>query len=174
MELKQRIQEELRGLERLALSIPGFKGYKDKELRREADRLLRQHVARKLEEVKDQLQELQLTYISAGKIGLIDDVERAVMKLQNVIDRLKTASYGYTGFFDAVKVKEEELDALYSFDQAMLDKVEAIGESVKKLRETEARGEELIKLIAGVIAEADVLMDAFKRRQEAITGFSGG
>ncbi len=173
MELKQRVQEELRGLERLALSIPGFKGYKDKELRRETDRILRQHVARKLEEVKDQLQELQITYASSGKIGLLDDVERAVMKLQNVIDRLKTASYGYAGFFDAVKVKEEELDALYAFDQALLEKVEAIGESAKKLRETEAQGEELLRLIAGVISEADALMDTFKRREEAIVGFQG-
>ena len=173
MELKQRVQEELRGLERLALSIPGFKGYKDKELRREADRILRQHVARKLEEVKDQLQELQITYASSGKIGLLDDVERAVMKLQNVIDRLKTASYGYAGFFDAVKVREEELDALYAFDLALLEKVEAIGESAKKLRETEAQGEELLRLIAGVISEADALMDTFKRREEAIVGFQG-
>jgi len=42
-----------------------------------------------------------------------------VTKLQILIDRIKTASYGYAGLFDAVRIRENELDALNKFDQAM-------------------------------------------------------
>ena len=42
-------------LERLVNMIPGFKGYRDKELRRDADRVEREHIASQLEEVKKPL-----------------------------------------------------------------------------------------------------------------------
>jgi hypothetical protein len=40
----------------------------------------------------------------------VDDLEGAAIKLRQFIDRVRTASYGYAGFFDAVKVRSEELD----------------------------------------------------------------
>lgn len=171
MSWKSRLEEELRGLEKLALSIPGFKGYKEKELRREADRILRQHVASTLEEARGLLQEAQIMVMQKGKIGLLDDMERAIMKLQNTIDRVRTASYGYSGFFDAVKVREEELDALYNFDLSLLEKAKAMVNAVKGLKETIEKGEELLPIINQIISEADTLMDTFLKRQEAIMSF---
>ncbi|MCS7287184.1 MAG: hypothetical protein RMK30_09200 [Anaerolineae bacterium] len=173
MDLKSQLERHLRGLEKLALSIPGFKGYKEKEIRREADRLLRQHVASVLEEARGLLQETQIMVMQRGKIGLLDDLERAVMKLQNTADRLRTASYGYSGFFDAVKIREEELDALYDFDLSLLGKAEALVAAAKGLKEAAGGGEELLPLINQIISEADALMDTFLRRQEAVINFKG-
>lgn len=171
MDFRSRLEEELRGLEKLALSIPGFKGYKEKEIRREADRLLRQHLASVLEEARGLLQEAQIMVMQRGKIGLLDDLERAIMKLQNTIDRLRTASYGYSGFFDAVKIREEELDALYKFDLSLLEKAEAMVAAAGGLKETIEKGEELIPAINKIISEADTLMDTFLKRQEAVMSF---
>ena len=39
-------------LERLMNSVPGFKGYRERDLRRDADRLQREHLASRLDEVK--------------------------------------------------------------------------------------------------------------------------
>jgi|YelNatPaOPRAMG01_1025707.scaffolds.fasta_scaffold02186_11 hypothetical protein len=168
MELK------LRALEKLALSIPGFKGYKEKEIRRETDRLLRQHIASILEEARSLIKETQITVMQKGKIGLLDDLERAIMKLQNTIDRLKTATYGYSGFFDAVKIREEELDALYNFDLSILEKAQAMLSSAKSLKETAEKGEELIPAINNIISEADSLLATFLKRQEAVLSFREG
>lgn len=173
MDFRSRLEEELRGLEKLALSIPGFKGYKEKEIRREADRLLRQHLASVLEEARGLLQEAQIMVMQKGKIGLLDDLERAIIKLQNTIDRVRTASYGYSGFFDAVKIREEELDALYKFDLSLLEKAEAMVTAARGLKETIEKGEELIPAINKIISEADTLMDSFLKRQEAVMSIKG-
>jgi len=162
---------KLRALEKLALSIPGFKGYKEKEIRRETDRLLRQHIASILEKARGLIKETQITVMQKGKIGLLDDLERAIMKLQNTIDRLKTAPYGYSGFFDAVKIREEELDALYNFDLSILERAQAMLSSAKSLKETAEKGEELVPAINNIISEADSLMTTFLKRQEAVMSF---
>ncbi len=173
MDLRSQLDKGLRGLEKLALTIPGFRGYKEKEIRREADRLLRQHLASVLDEARGLLQEVQITVMQKGKIGLLDDLERAIMKLQNTTDRLRTATYGYSGFFDAVKIREEELDALYNFDLSLLGKAETVIAAARGLKEAADKGEDLLPLISQMISEADSLMDLFLKRQEAVMSFKG-
>ena len=48
MDLRETVGANLSGFESLVHKIPGYKGYKDKELRREADKLLRNEVASKI------------------------------------------------------------------------------------------------------------------------------
>jgi hypothetical protein len=47
--------------------------------------------------------------------------------LNLLIDHLRTGATGYAGLFDAVKVKEPELDRVYQFDTAL-------GAGVRKLK----------------------------------------
>ena len=42
------VQGQMRLSERIAAFIPGFRGYKEKEIRRESDRLVRNHLYMKL------------------------------------------------------------------------------------------------------------------------------
>ncbi|MGB9879133.1 MAG: hypothetical protein ACPLRM_00100, partial [Anaerolineae bacterium] len=122
-DLVQRIQGARNKLEEMVKEVPGYKGYKDKEVRREADKLVRLQVARGFEEQMRRLYRVEAQLASTGRLGMLMVLDRALMRLQFLIDRLKTASYGYAGLFDAVKVKEAELDALYNYDAAMLDSV---------------------------------------------------
>ena len=48
-------KEEMRLSERILAAIPGFHGYKEKELRRESDKLIRNHLYLKLSEAKTDL-----------------------------------------------------------------------------------------------------------------------
>jgi hypothetical protein len=57
-----------------------------------------------------------------------------VQKLQILTDRIKTASYGYAGLFDAVRIREEQLDALNKFDQAMATRTVDIKMAIANLR----------------------------------------
>jgi len=170
-DLRQRVEGALSGLEGLVRKIPGYKGYKDKELRREADKLLRLHAARAFEELRRRLNSVQVELTNAGRLGVIVTLDRALMKMRYLIDRLKTASYGYAGLFDAVKVKEAELDALYEFDSALLDKVEMVSDLVKAVSAAEAdadvtkTGNELL----GVLEEIN---ETFSKRQDVVLGIS--
>ncbi len=166
--MRQVVESSLGGLEKLVKKVPGYKGYKEKELRREADRLLRMEVAAKLDDQRKRLAELQNQLISLAQIEFLDDLERAVMKLQLLIDRIKTASYGYAGLFDAVKVKEEQLDALYEFDNEMLNSVEEIAAGVDQVSSAITAQEGVSGAIADLVNTVSEANTTFGHREEAI------
>jgi len=168
MDLRETVEKGLGGLETLAKKLPGYKGYKEKELRREADKLLRTQVADELDDQRKRLSELQVQLISLAQIEFLDDVERAVMKLQLLIDRLKTASYGYAGLFDAIKVKEVQLDTLYEFDSKMLDLVDQIAAEVDKVTSAITANEGGGVAIAELVLTIEQANQTFSHRRQAI------
>ncbi len=167
-DLTEKIRASQGKLEDLASIIPGYKGYKQKEQRREADKLLRLYVARQYEEQLGRLNRVQYDLTMNGRLASIVTLERASTKLQLLIDRLKTASYGYAGLFDAVKVDEAALDKLYDFDQAMLDGVSQVAALLDKLAEA-ARVEASTAAEAGdLIAALETLNNTFTQRQDVL------
>jgi len=169
MNLLDNIKGEMSGIEKLAAKIPGYKGYKEKELRRDADKLLREHLAKRLRTVKTQLDGLQVDLIGAGKIDLLDEAGSAATQIQTFIDRLRTASYGYAGLFDAARIKENDLDRVYEFDSALVsyaDRIEdAIGRARAELEGEDARA--LILMIRDLAREAN---STFDERQDVLRG----
>jgi hypothetical protein len=162
------VEGSLGGFEKLTGKIPGYHGYKEKELRREADKLLRVELAYKFDDQRKRLSGLQQELISQALIEFLDDLERAAMKLQLLIDRIKTASYGYAGLFDAIKVKEEQLDALYDFDNQMLDFVDEVAADVDEVTSAVSAGEGAGEAIRALIGTVDEANQAFGHREEAI------
>ncbi|HUV95701.1 MAG TPA: hypothetical protein VMX14_12880 [Anaerolineae bacterium] len=167
-DLTEKIQSSQNKLEELISRVPGFAGYKQKEQRREADKLLRLYVARQYEEQLTRLSNTQYAMVSQGRLKAMSTLERGVTKLQLLIDRIKTASYGYAGLFDAIKVDEGALDRLYSFDQAMLEGVDKIAADLDRLDEA-AQAEAATLTEAGqLIADLEALNNTFSRRQDVI------
>ena len=169
-DITEKIQAAQSKFEQLVAKIPGYAGYKKREQRREADKLLRLHVARKYEGQLKRLHEAQYAMTARGRLGAIMTLERASMKLQLLVDRLKTASYGYSGLFDAVKVDEEALDRLYEFDAKMLEGVDRVSTILDRLEEAlnadmpnPAEANELVR-------ELDALNDIYSQRQDVIIG----
>lgn len=169
-DLFEQIQGDRGRIESFIGKIPGYKGYKEKEMRREADSLLRQALARRLEEQWRRLPDIQKQLLSNAQIQWLDDVEGATMKLQTFIDRLKTATYGYAGFFDAVRVKEDELDQLYDFDMALGDQVDEIADAVDALASAAMSKEGIGEAVARLNSAAAAANETFNRRKDVITG----
>jgi methyl-accepting chemotaxis protein len=167
-DLRETVQASLGGLESLVAKIPGYKGYKQKELRREADKLLRMQVAAKLGDQRKRITSLQNKLISQAQIELLDDMERAMLKLQLLIDRISTASYGYAGLFDAVKVKEEQLDALYEYDSELLEFVDEIAAEVDQVASAVSAREGIADAIEDLVDTVDEANTSFDHRHEAI------
>jgi hypothetical protein len=161
MSLLDNVKDEMSGLEQLIAKIPGYKGYKEKELRREADKLLRDHIVNRMRTVKTQLDGLQQDLIGAGKFDLLDETGSAATQIQTFIDRVRTAAYGYGGLFDAVKVKEDDLDRVYEFDTALVgyaDRIEnAIGTARAGVEGEDARS--LILMVRDLAREANATFD---------------
>jgi hypothetical protein len=113
-------------LEQIANAIPGFAGYRDRELRRDADRLEREHLADRLETCKKGLNEAAVTVTRSGNLDAINDIETARKRLDKAIARIRHADRGYSGFFDPVKVDEGMLARVYEFDLGLVAGVEEI------------------------------------------------
>jgi len=171
MDLKERVFGAQEALERLVRAIPGYKGYKEKELRREADKLLRMHLARRFEEQRGRLTGIQSRLVEAGELKAVMALERAMMRLQLLIDRLKTAPYGHAGLFDAVKVKQEELDALCNYDYALAGGADRVAEKLDNLSTVTAAeviaaaGEDLVTVL-------EEINTTFTRRMDVILGLA--
>jgi hypothetical protein len=157
------------GFEQLVAKIPGYKGYKEKELRREADKLLRDHIVNQLRTVKTQLDGLQQDLIGAGKFDLLDETGSAATQIQTFIDRVRTAAYGYGGLFDAVKVKEDDLDRVYEFDSALLGYADRIENAISNAR-AGVEGEDARSLILMVRDLAREANTTFDERQDVLRG----
>lgn len=148
-------------LEKLVNMIPGFSGYREKELRREADALQREHLAKLLEQCKRPLNDAAAA-LSRTDLDAINDVETAKKRLDKAIARVRHADRGYGGFFDAVKVDEAMLDRVYQFDLALLENVQAIRARAGELRDRQA----LVALIAAI----DAIDSQLNEREALLSG----
>ena len=154
-------------LRKLISKIPGFKGYIERENRRSSDKLLRGVIADRFEEHWKYISSLQKELISQGEIQYIDDLETAAIKVRQFVDRVRNASYGYAGLFDAVKINEEELARVYEYDLSLLDMSEDVGRAVSNV-ETSIGSEGLPASIRHLVSLAQQCVDMFNRRSEVI------
>jgi hypothetical protein len=168
-DLLSKVSQTRGGLEKLVGSIPGYKGYKEKEMRREADRILRETLARKYEEQWSRLNGVQKRLLVAGGIEYMDDVEGAATKLRGFIDKLKTAAMGYGGIFSAVKVKEAELDKLYQFDNALADGILQISGTIDAIDAAVAAKQGVPEAISHFDDQCRYLVTTFEQRKEVLT-----
>jgi hypothetical protein len=154
-------------LEKIASKIPGFGGYMEKDTRRTADKMLRDTVVNRYGEQLSRISTLQTQLVSSGGIEFVDDLQDAATRLQRFMDMVKTAAYGYAGFFDAVKVKEDQLAKLYAFDNALLDNSAKVAELVKGV-EAAVGTDGMLPAIRALSAAVTECNTAFERRKEAL------
>ncbi len=163
-----KVTEEKDLLGKLQNSVAGFVGYYDRERRRDADKLLRDTVADRYEEQWDRVSAIQAQMIAGKMLEYVDDVEVAAIKLRTFVDRLRGAPRGYAGFFDAVRVNQDELDSLYQYDLELLETVGLVAEAVDGLEAAVSSKEELPAAIEGLVKAATGAIRAYDRRSEVV------
>ena len=169
-DLFDKVTGQMDVFKKLASYIPGFNGYIERQNRRAADKLLRESVAARFEELWKRASEIQTSMVSEGMIALMDDIEQAAIKLRTFADKIRTASYGYAGFFDAVKIKEEELAQLYQYDLAFFDVAEQIGRALDNVEASMGDEEGLKAAIRNLVSLSREAVTTFDRRYEMING----
>ena len=125
-DLRDRIRHDENALQKLADSIPGFKGYHEQEIRRSADKLLRDHLAGLLDQIRQRLFRFQGELRDRGEFKPVTDLDRLGRRLLRARDRVEHAPYGYVGFLDAAKIGPEQLDRLYDYDLALKENLAEI------------------------------------------------
>jgi hypothetical protein len=168
------VQGQMRLSERIASFIPGFRGYKEKELRRESDRLIRNHLYLKLSIEKNDLREISQKLADRRYFDVLTDMDRLLAKMDRVVEKVNHASYGYSGFFDAVKVKEENLDHMIDFDNKLLEAINALATEIDAFKADLASGvtTNLKTRVQNVTDKLESLENTFDQRNVVILGAS--
>lgn len=168
-DLFDRVTNDQNALQKLLGKLPGFKGYLERTNRRAADKLLRETIANRFEEQWKRISAVQTELIKQDGIQFITELESSSLKLRQFIDRVRRAAYGYAGFFDAVKVNEEELSQVYSFDLALVNLVDEIAAAIDNV-EASIGTDGLPAAMRHLKNLSQKCIDTFNRRQESITG----
>ncbi|MFH1924509.1 MAG: hypothetical protein ABIP48_32050 [Planctomycetota bacterium] len=144
-------------IESILRYVPGFRGYLEKEYRRDSDELGREWLADRLQRSKRAIDELARPLADAGKIDLLPQLDRLRGRLDKLIARIRGAMQGYSGFFDLVRVREDLLDRVYEHDLGLFQEVDALGQGIEELPERQHR-------IAETVAELSEKIDALERQ----------
>jgi hypothetical protein len=101
-------------------SVPGYRGYRNKEERRDADRRVRERVAAAFEAQADRVERVGRDLANQRRLRDVGPVDEFARAIRHVVDRISTATYGYGGLFGDRNVDEAALDQLRLFDEALM------------------------------------------------------
>lgn len=158
-------------VERIGLYIPIYKGYKQKNLRRDEDRAVRTEVARVLERAKLDLVTVQRATVN--DLELMRDTERIRSKADRYYIDVKKAAGGYSAFHASVKILESELDALIEWDAKLIDDAVALKGETAALVEMIDKGETGLKVpLRELEITIDRLIENYNGRETVMRGFT--
>ena len=166
----EKISGERGKLESFLGRIPGYKGYKEKEMRREADSLLRQALVRDFTVQLNRLTPIQTAAFSNGAVELMGSMGAVKTALQTLIDRIRNAAQGYAGFFDAVRVKEDDLDRLEAFDQQLVAEIAKVSAAIDDLDKAVQANTEVKAAVVAAQRTVQDTVNLWDKRSGVISG----
>lgn len=144
--------------------IPGYKGYKDKEQRRDCDRMLRHTVTTRLQERKSVVDRAIAESSRKFQFDNLEPLELVKRKMERVSDLVRYAPAGYSGFFDTAEIGAEQLDQIYANDMGLLQRIDELGalvDALPKASDVPAAADgcvEALQSIERAVQERDHLM----------------
>jgi len=125
-------ESPLTPLERLQLMVPGFRGYKVKDLIRQDDFLVRKAAAQMLEEARGIIESNEAIIAQSNPFDpLIQQYEALLIELRKLISEVYNAPLGDAGTHDRFKVYPEDLERLVEYDLKLITIAKNILDSAK-------------------------------------------
>ena len=166
----EKVSSQIDPFKKLLSYIPGFNGYVERQNRRDADKELRDVVARRFEEYWSRASNLQVDLVNSGMLQYVDDMEKAALSMRTFIDKISKAARGYSGMFDAIKINEKELEAIYQFDVAFFTLGEQISSALDNVEASLNDESALPAAIRNLNSLSRLAVETFDRRSEVVTG----
>lgn len=155
--------------EKLLMIFPGYRGYKEKELIRETDRIVREELYRGLKRSVGDLRSLYFTAISSNyPQPLYERIERLIYRLDSLAEKTRHAPYGYRPLFHIFKVDEEVLTKMLEHDLKLGETVRNLNNATSKRPSSVEEVEKLIVEVEGVINEYE---ESLNERERILSGF---
>ena len=171
-DLYDQIVSQRGSIEGLMARIPGFKGYMNRADRRTADRMLRDFIAGQIAQRISRFSTIEKAILDSGGLMLMSKTKSAKTKLQTYHDRVKAAAPGYSGFFAAINIGEEEMERLYSFDEAQIRYVDKFDDALDQIDEAVRTQGDIDSALANLDAVAIEANEAFMLREDVLTNLN--
>ena len=111
-------------LERLAVRVPGYSGYRTGLDRRAADVALREAIAHQLEQGIHALEVAGRQCIDREANTEAEALQRIISHIRKVISRVRQASSGVDQFYKSGEFRAARADALHAIDHEVLELAE--------------------------------------------------
>ena len=159
-------------LEKIMGYVPGYRGYKEKELRRESDRLIRMEVVNRLKAAKTAFRRTFANPLLVQKLSGDDTYrfEALNSRLDRVTQRIDRAVAGYAGMFDAIKVKEDKLDSVLKHDLSLIEQAESVKADVEKAVGIDPATDEWRAAMDALISKVEGLDSLVNERSNLLRG----
>ncbi len=161
----ERVETSRSAYERMLLMVPGYRGYRGRDLIRDTDQLVRDAAALRLKQGLGALKETYKGMVNAGDAGFSEEVDSVVRILDRLHQSTLHAARGYTGRWDGAKILDAQLDRAVEFDSNVLASAQAIADDAVTLRAKPSR-DGLVALRASI----ERLDRTFLERKQAILG----
>ena len=135
-ELLKRMKADRGWLATQMAKVPIFRGYLEHTTIWEADKLVREEVARRLDNVKRPVEDAIRTLGEDVRAGeRIADLNRLLNRLDESANRVRFADYGHSGISGKVKIRDEDLAQLLADDRGLFERLDEIEAAANVLAE---------------------------------------
>lgn len=171
-DIRQKVEDDRGLLKKIQLAIPGFRGYREREDLRAADRLLREQLADRLGMAVRDLEISRDNLAHNNDILWLDKVGKLVNDTTAAQNKLRHAEQGYTGVSPDYRINQEQLNRMYDWDLSLLYNIDNVKGGAEKLKSaTSSNNDEEIEKGLMIVKEALFKFDElFSQRREAIAG----
>jgi hypothetical protein len=155
-------------IEGLLAKVPGYRGYRAKEDRRDADRRVREHLTTAYGAQADRVERIARELSRQRRLADVGPVDELARSIRHLIDRIRTATYGYGGLFSDRDVDEAALDQLRRFDEGLLGGVDELSAGVTAVETAFNDGTDLAAASRAGMTTVQTLLARLDLRGEVI------
>lgn len=164
------MSKKLTWIEKLETLIPGFSGYKKRELVREDDRLIRSYVVKTLTDAKIKVEEaassiIEFNYEKAKRLNNLAST------INFMADKVKFSESGYAPHYNIVKVGLDTLEKMREIDDSLIESAERIREMAFEIAKMASASDVPSEKITKIIEEIGRMEQILGSRLKLLRGW---
>ena len=113
-------------LDKIGSLIPGYRGYLEREGRRNCDRVLREALSDRLSKFEKVIIKEINNAINKSEIDTMRRLESDRKDVNTLLSKIRYAPYGASSFFSDQQIKEDELMTIYQFDLDLAESIDLL------------------------------------------------
>ena len=154
MERKKNIFDKIGSL------IPGYRGYANRDSRRNCDKLLRNQIADEILKSESLMNDRLKEEVKNKNFNKLQEIEEYRKSLNTLSEKVRYAPYGESTFFSDNQIKEDAIQKIYQFDYKLFSLLNDSKDKLVEMSNLELDG--YIRSISLLINERNSFIKGFK------------